>query len=98
MAHRPFDGKTYDPALDSARLGSSLSRLRGFLLRSPNMWHSMGQLMRATGNDDWASVSARLRDLRKTKFGGFDIRAQRVTNGVWQYGLFLACADAAQAS
>jgi hypothetical protein len=32
-----------------------------------------------------ASVSARVRDLRKPKFGAMDVKRQRVAGGLWEY-------------
>jgi hypothetical protein len=40
-------------------------------------WHTLSELHILTGDPE-ASVSARLRDLRKKKFGGYDVLRRRV--------------------
>lgn len=85
-----FDGETYDPALDDDRLRKQLGRVWQYLRdRSPD-WITLAELA-AHANGSEASVSARLRDLRKPKFGGYRIERQRRAHGGrgvrWQYRL-----------
>jgi hypothetical protein len=53
-----------------------------------HQWHTLADL--ATTGDPEASVSARLRDLRKPKFGGFHIERRYVSAGLWAYRLLAA--------
>jgi len=79
-----FDGVTYDPALDHTRLTKQLGRVYE-ALRDGN-WHSLAAISKGTGDPE-ASVSARLRDLRKHKFGNHPVEATRLTGGLWLYRL-----------
>lgn len=79
-----FDGLTYSPALDSARLTSQLDRVR-YLMLDGN-WRTLDQIKERAGGTD-ASVSARLRDLRKPRFGGFTVERRRVSGGLFEYRL-----------
>jgi hypothetical protein len=80
-----FDGRTYEPALDHKRLTGQLGRVYETI--SDGIWRSLGELaMQADGTE--ASVSARLRDLRKPRFGSHTIDRRRVgTSGLFQYRL-----------
>lgn len=49
-------------------------------------WHSLAELEEATGHPQ-ASVSARLRDFRKPKFGGHTVERMHLAHGVWLYRL-----------
>jgi hypothetical protein len=70
-----FAGDTYVPQLDRARLGEQLQRVLDVV--SDGQWRTPEELEAATG-DRWASISARLRDLRKPRFGGHDVQRQRL--------------------
>lgn len=76
-----FDGLTYDPALDHERLTVQLNRVKK--LMSDGLWRSLETISKATGDKE-ASVSARLRDLRKPKFGGYQIDRRRF-GGLFEY-------------
>jgi hypothetical protein len=80
-----FDGKTYAPALDQKRLTGQLERV--FTAMSDGQWHSLDWLaVQANGTE--ASVSARLRDLRKFRCGSHFIDRRRIgTSGLFQYRL-----------
>jgi hypothetical protein len=77
-----FDGATYNEARDGARLRSQLERVKAAL--SDGQWWTLAQLARASGGSE-ASVSARLRDLRKDRFGAHVIERQHVECGLWSY-------------
>ena len=79
-----FDGKTYEPARDRDRLRAQLDEVRMFMWDGD--WHTLDQISAATGHPP-ASVSARLRDLRKGKFGAFTIERQYVRRGLFEYRL-----------
>lgn len=82
MTTPDFDGTTYDHDRDHDRLTSELATVRDRMLASA--WLTLAQISAATGYPE-ASISARLRDLRKPKFGGFDVQRRHLGNGVWAY-------------
>lgn len=82
MEHEHFDGVTYDPALDHNRLTKQLGRV--WQAMSDGKWRTLHQLAKAADAPE-ASVSARLRDLRKPKFGGHDVEHRRTDGGLWYY-------------
>lgn len=82
-----FDGDTYERPLDRLRLSGQLGRVMGTM--EDGRWRTLAELSAATGDPE-ASVSARLRDLRKRKFGGRVVEARRrgdPTRGAWEYRL-----------
>lgn len=84
----PFSGFTYRRELDEARLTNLLRKVLWCLLNGE--WWTLAQLRTGCGGSE-AGISARIRDLRKTKFGGLTIQHRRQeTNsrsGLWQYRL-----------
>lgn len=77
-----FDGETFDEELDGKRLGKQLKRV--FLFFSSGDWFSLAELSQLTGAPE-SSVSARIRDLRKPRFGGHTVERRRRTVGTWEY-------------
>jgi hypothetical protein len=77
-----FDGITISPALDNARLSGLLSKVHAVLL--DGQWHTLAELHERCGGSE-AGISARLRDLRKEKFGAHNVERERVAGGLWQY-------------
>lgn len=77
-----FDGRTYNPERDRERLSGMLARVSTAM--ADNEWHTLRELAKATGGSE-AAVSARLRDLRKPRFGGHTVERQYVGNGLWMY-------------
>jgi hypothetical protein len=77
-----FDGKTYQPEEDHARLKTQLWRV--FQLMSDGNFRTLEEIAFVTGGSE-ASVSARLRDLRKDKYGAREIERQRVNGGLFRY-------------
>lgn len=80
-----FDGVTYSPVHDSVRLGTQLHRVRSLML--DGSWRTLGEIQREVGGSE-ASVSARLRDLRKERFGGWSVERRRrgePSGGLWEY-------------
>jgi len=79
-----FDGQTYDPALDQKRLMSQLEAVL-YLLGDGRWWtvpeltRSVARLVGRTVSD--SSTTARLRDLRKPKFGGHLVQSRRRNAG-----------------
>ena len=88
-----FDGRTFEPAKDLARLKSQ----QGDVARAmaDGRWHSLSELSERTGHPE-ASVSARLRDLRKPRWGSNLIQRQRRSKGLWEYRLLKAESETAE--
>lgn len=76
-----FGGETYEPELDEVRLTRLLDRVRD--LMSDGHWRMLSNIQAYCGGSE-ASVSARLRDLRKE---GLRVERMRIQgkNGVWIY-------------
>jgi len=79
-----FGGDTYDPEQDKDRLLTQLGRVRDVMF--DGKWHTLRELVERCGGSD-ASVSARIRDLRKRRFGAYVVESNRVNNGLWAYRL-----------
>lgn len=93
MTGPDFDGETYDHDRDHERLTSQLARVRA--LMSDGKWRTISQIS-ANTMDPEASVSARLRDLRKDKFGALEVQRREASeNGLFEYRVV---APAGQAS
>mgnify|MGYP001277139517 CR=1 FL=1 len=78
------DGETFDRARDGARLDGQAADV--FRLMRDGQWRALFQIARETGHPE-ASVSARLRDLRKDKFGGHIVERKYIAKGVYHYRL-----------
>jgi len=78
------DGATYAHAQDHGRLAAQ--RWRVWVAIVDGDWHTLAELGAATGDPE-ASVSARLRDFRKVKFGGHTIERSRIGPGTFAYRL-----------
>jgi hypothetical protein len=79
-----FDGDTYEPARDEARLSGQYKRV--FDHMKGGGWWTLARIGEITG-DTTASVSARLRDMRKERFGGHTVERCYTGDGVWIYRL-----------
>lgn len=79
-----FDGETYEPERDGDRLEASLGRIRAAM--ADGRWWTLPELAHA-GECSPAGASARLRDLRKPKFGGHTVERRYRGDGVWEYRL-----------
>jgi len=80
--HR-FDGATFEEDRDGERLSGQLHQVRA--LMADGAWRTLGEIVAAIGGGSEAGVSARLRDLRKPKFGGFNVERRYRDRGVWEY-------------
>ena len=82
-----FEGITFDPKLDGKRLTSQLECVKALMLTG--RWWTLSELVEALPmRASEAGVSARLRDLRKTKFGSYNVERRRrgdPKNGLWEY-------------
>lgn len=80
-----FDGETYEPEHDRERLTTLLQRVESVM--RGGQWMTLAEIKRITGGTE-ASISARLRDLRKSKFGGLEVERRRrgdPSAGLWEY-------------
>jgi hypothetical protein len=87
QAELVFGGTTYDPELDYDRLARQFERVRA--LMSDGAWRTLREIADELGHPE-ASISARLRDLRKEKFGGFLVERRRrgdPPRGLFEYRL-----------
>ena len=82
-----FDGDTYEPEFDQERLATQMGRV--WLALREGEWLSLGELADRVDAPE-ASVSARLRDLRKRRFGNHEVarrhRGER-GSGLFEYQL-----------
>jgi len=79
-----FDGETYVAERDGERLGRQLKAVKAAL--GDHRWHTLAELARLADASE-ASVSARLRDLRKPRFGGYVVEREYVAGGLHRYRL-----------
>lgn len=86
-----FDGETIRPKIDDPRLRRQAFRV--FAVMTDGEWRTLHQIhlitWRMSGkNDSEAAISARLRDFRKPRFGGYTVERRRVgTSGLFEYRL-----------
>jgi len=78
-----FDGKTYEKKFDKKRLTGQW--LVVWDLMKDGCWRTLQEIAQRTGCPE-ASISARLRDFRKKKFGGATVERRR--RGDWMDGCF----------
>lgn len=81
-----FDGSTFNEEEDGARLRRQLRDV--FRLMSDGKARTLTEIATETGHPE-ASISARLRDLRKQKFGGHTVHRGYIGMGVWLYSLVI---------
>ena len=80
-----FDGDTFDHGMDGKRLTAQLRAVRDLML--DGQWRTFEEISAALGRDyPPQSVSARLRDLRKKRFGEHTVLRRRRGDG--RKGLF----------
>jgi hypothetical protein len=77
------DGETYEEDFDFDRLNAQAKRV--YLVMKDSEWRTLSEISFHTGDPE-ASISARLRDLRKARFGSFTVeRRRRTENGLYEY-------------
>jgi hypothetical protein len=74
-----FHGETFDQHRDGARLSAQAERT--YNVMKSGAWQTLASLSMVTG-DPQASVSARIRDLRKA---GYTVEREYVSRGLWRY-------------
>lgn len=77
-----FDGATYEQKHDEARLGRQFEAVKAYMLN--HEWVTLPELQCALGGSE-AGLSARLRDLRKPRFGGYTVDRKRIDAGLFAY-------------
>ena len=85
------DGATFQPSLDLHRLNTQARTIFTFTTVTEPFWHTLTDISRATGYPE-ASVSARLRDFRKERFGGHTVLRRRASHddgGLWEYKVIM---------
>jgi hypothetical protein len=80
------DGSTFHQERDGARLERQHAKVFEYMRYGG--WHTLEAISEATGAPQ-ASVSARLRDLRKPRFGGHTVEREYVRRGLWRYKLVI---------
>lgn len=84
----PFGGETYDPESDKERLKRQLAAVKTVM--QDGQWHRLAEIHARIGIGTEAGISARIRDLRKAKFGGHTVLRRRVPPaklGLFEYRL-----------
>lgn len=82
-----FGGETYDPALDQDRLSKQLGRVYDAM--RGGAWLTLEEIAAKTGDRE-AGISARIRDLRKSRHGAYTVNKRRRGDpklGLWEYRL-----------
>jgi hypothetical protein len=77
-----FDGETYIPKRDGTRLGRALGETLSIM--QDGEWHTINEIASRVRCSSPAA-SARIRDLRKEKFGGYNVERRHVSKGLWEY-------------
>lgn len=81
------DGETFDAGVDGVRLNAQTQRI--FEAMKDHQWRTLGEIAAIT-RDGEPSISARLRDLRKEKFGSYEVARRRrgeAKRGLWEFQL-----------
>ena len=81
----PFDGSTIAPQ-DVPRLSKQMAGVKSAM--SGGAWRTLGDLQTLVGGSE-AGISARIRDLRKERFGSHLIERRRLNGGLWQYRMIV---------
>lgn len=84
QAELRFDGESFDPELDRDRLTIQLEKVKALML-SENAWLTLEEIQEATCIRSSASASARLRDMRKPRFGCYLVEIRRRVEGGAQF-------------
>lgn len=77
-----FDGRSFVASRDQVRLWGQLEATRVVLL--DHQWHTLAEIAKRVNGSE-AGVSARIRDLRKARWGSHTIDRQYVDAGIWKY-------------
>ena len=80
------EGRTYEPTQDKGRLSAQHTRVVHAM--QDGQWRTLAEIEAKTGAPQ-ASISARLRDLRKPQFGAHKVERRRRTQGQYEYRVTL---------
>jgi hypothetical protein len=83
-----FKGSTFDAKRDGERLSNQLDKVRGLMKQNHGLWQTLA-FISAVVDAPEASVSARLRDLKREgkESGEFTIERRYVRRGLHEYRL-----------
>lgn len=87
-----FGGETYEADQDYERLSLQLRKV--FELMKDGRWRTIGEICEHCKYPQ-QSVSARLRDLRKEKYGAHTVERNRVSAGTYEYRVLVRAKVAA---
>jgi len=76
------DGETFHRPRDLSRLNAQARDVFHYMMHGE--WRTLADISANTGHPE-ASVSARLRDLRKPALGGFTVERRYIARGLYQY-------------
>lgn len=84
-----FDGNTFSPARDEERLRGQLTAVQS--LMADGHWRTLTEIAIDCHLSDASlpGISARVRDLRKSKFGAHTIERRYLHNGIWAYRMVI---------
>lgn len=82
-----FDGQTYIPNRDYERLSGQLKSV--FDLMRDGKWRTLSEIAGKVEGSE-AAISARLRDLRKEKYGAHKIDREHIDRGLYRYRLLVS--------
>lgn len=82
---------TYETKLDGERIDTQRGRVARLMLLATEQdrWLTLREIAAGTGFPE-ASISARLRDLRKARFGSYSVLRRRrgePSRGLWEYSV-----------
>ena len=80
------EGRTYEPTQDKGRLSAQHTRVVHAM--QDGQWRTLAEIEAKTG-DPQASISARLRDLRKPQYDSNTVERRRRTQGQYEYRVTL---------
>lgn len=81
-----FDGATYVPNRDYERLTGQLKAV--YDVMKDGKWRTIPEIGSTVIGSE-AAISARLRDLRKPKYGAHDVQREHVDRGLYRYRLVI---------
>jgi hypothetical protein len=82
---REFDGDTFSQDRDGHRLSGQLEAVRTLML--DGSWRTLTEIAEHCHLSEASlpGISARLRDLRKPKFGAYTVNRRHLLGGIWKY-------------
>lgn len=84
---KAFDGQTYVAERDYERLSGQLRAV--FELMKDGRWRTISEIGAQVEGSE-AAISARLRDLRKLKYGAHEVQREHIDRGLYRYRVIVA--------